>query len=289
MLPLNSFFDELQKVAEQNKAGGLREGLKVLLTGRMPVFHGTSAARGAKILKEGLKPQGASGISQKVTEALTPAMSRGDIPLAQAEKGLAFTTLNPTEAATFAAQQAGMDRFVRGQGLLSNLLGRGTSLPGKLGLGAHKAQEAVASASPVHPFTRPITSFLGALPGGKRVVRADIPRKSLHQAEGIGQELHVTPSMKMTRELLREKHPLLEQLPAVGFMSHVPLRGGVPTQYIRGAKGYQGVSLDEIRRHAGEIMRNPMGVGKDVLRSTFGVAHRPSTLLQQGVGIPQAV
>jgi RNA:NAD 2'-phosphotransferase (TPT1/KptA family) len=46
-----------------NKTAGIREALKVFLTGRVPVYHGTSAfERAPSILREGLKPFARPGI-----------------------------------------------------------------------------------------------------------------------------------------------------------------------------------------------------------------------------------
>jgi len=247
------YYSKLEKAmpGEVSKEAGVLDALRTAFTGRVPLYHGTSLPRASNIRAVGLQPQGAKGIST--------ALNLSDV-----EKGLAFTTRNPTVAKTYATQQVGLDRAAR----LRNFLQR-HQLPG-------------------HDFITPeietaLGRSLGALPGGgKRVVRMNVPRSLVHQHEGVAPELHLGQGAILQRQALRNVHPLLEQVPASNFMFDVPLRGGVPSQYVKGSPTYQGVSAEELRQHFRNVRKDPRGVGKDVLRSLFGVQHRPSTLLRMG-------
>jgi len=243
----------------------------------MPLFHGTSAGRAKRILEEGLRPQGSKGISDVMG-------------LAGPEAGLAFTTLSPSNAANYAMQQVGLERAPVLQRLLGRLgvVAKKTTLPipEKLRSGIQNVTHSIAGMTPSE--TRPLAPVLGSLPGGKRVLRMDVPRTSIREA--VAPELH-QPIMRRLRQTLRSKHPLLEQVAATSFMHDVPVAGGVPAAYVRGSPHYQGVSLQELREHGRQILTNPVEVGRDVLRSTLGVSHRPGTLLKQApaVGVPSAV
>ena len=261
------------------KTAGIRSGLKTLLTGRVPLFHGTTAERAAQIAEKGLLPQGAHGVTQMFPE------------LAAREKNLVFTSLGKGAANTYAWQQAGADRLQGMQGLLdrvnSSVQGTGV-LPGKVRHFADKTRSMLGSKGN-NMARRQVETLLGALPGsGKKVVRADIPRSFLKEHATLGQEL---PWM-IEHNILPPVDPLVRNI-QVGsnFSSHVPVQGGVPAKYIRGSSAYQPVTMGEIKQHVKDAISDPVGVGKDVIRSTLGFAHRPSTLLKNtsmpaGVALP---
>lgn len=268
---LSGFFDELEKDA------GLREGLKTLLTGRVPLYHGTSVGRARKIVKRGLKPQGASGISKRISNALA-------LDLPEAEKGLAFTTRSKDVANRYALQQAGLERVDAAKGMVGKFLDKFSKhAPSSTTNYLNKANKALRTENEISSMVdTALARQLGRLPGKKKLVRMDVPRAKLKSVEGIGQELHKNPNLVLQREALKAKHPKAEQLTALPFIHDVPIKGGVGSEYIRGSKDYKRVSLDELKQHFRNVAQDPKEFGKDVLRSTLGVSHRPGTLLRQG-------
>lgn len=209
-----SFFDEIEKI------GGIRSGLKTLLTGRVPLFHGTTAERAAQIAEKGLIPHGSPGVTQLFPE------------LAAKERNLAFTTLSKGGARMYAGQQAGMDGLKHMHGTLGS------------------------------------------------IVRADVPRDFLKEHATLGQELPwALEWTRKNRVVSRPKRKLQELKKAFLTSFDVPVQGGIPPKYIRGPF-YSPVTINEIKQHIKNTISDPVGVGKDVLRSTLGVAHRPSTLLK---------
>jgi hypothetical protein len=87
------------------KEAGLWSKLKTLATGRVPMYHGTSGGRAAKILREGIQPGQRGGIIDAVAQA-------ADDP--------GFRDIN--EALTFATKDKGMARqYATQQSLLEDL------------------------------------------------------------------------------------------------------------------------------------------------------------------------
>jgi len=112
------------------------------------------------------------------------------------------------------------------------------------------------------------------------VVEARVPWKKLRAREAPGRELHA-PVVKSQREALSQIHPSLEQVPAAAFMTDVPVRGGLPAEYIKGSPSYMRTSVGSLRDHLRSIKDEPKAFGKEVLRAYAGMQHRPSTLLGQ--------
>ena len=134
---------------------------------------------------------------------------------------------------------------------------------------------------------------LGSLPGGKRVLRMDVPRGIVRKMETGNAELRYGP-LDGVRDLIADiPYPqvakALESVTAIPFMRDVPLRGGVPAKYVKKSPHYRGVTRDEVVRHLRSLRTEPREVGKDVLRSLTGVSHRPSTTLKMQPPAPPKV
>jgi hypothetical protein len=247
----------------ETKIAGVRDALRVALTGRVPLRHGTSAGRAAAIRQMGLLPQGANGVSHA-------------LDIAGPEKGLAFLTRDPAAAKSYALQQVGMDRADALHPHLKKLVGH---------FDPELAEDVVGDPGIWNKSKVQIGRLLGSLPGGgKSVVEARIPRGVLNTAEGTVPEFAGNASLQALRELAPKAGraaPVVQTMAASPFMSVVTQKGGVPPQYIKGSPEYQGVGLDELKNHFMSIRQDPRGFGKDVLRALTGVQHRPSTLIQQ--------
>ena len=278
-----AFGDELVKIA------GGRDALRVLLTGRVPVYHGTSASRAKRILQEGIVPNSGGGISDIV---LDPSLNQG----------LSFSTLNPGMAKTYADQQRGLER------------GRSLThfMDSKLWQKAEKkipGLDFIRGFNSVPAAQLQLSRGLGQLPGGKKIVKARIPRRFLAQQEVLNPEADRGPLVKMLRDradsmpenLPKDSVPpflsnhydalnpayqkarptmqaAIKVAPSLNFMTDVVQRGGIHPQNIVGSPSYRGTTIQDLKNHFQDIRQDPKGVGKDVLRSLFEVRHRPRTL-----------
>jgi len=267
----HGFSDELVKIA------GVRDALRVALTGRVPVYHGTSVGKAKKILQEGIAPDIGGGISEHLITA------------SSVNKGLGFSALSPGVAQTYATQQRGLER---GEELINFL--RNKTFPGSSFLGELTGE---LPAMKVHLARR-----LGVFPGGKQVVEARIPRKMLAQQEFLNPEAlsvesdipksltHIMDSSSVSSPLrtlnaaYETAAPTIRSvdktLRGLGFMSDVVQRGGIHPQNIVGSPSYRGTTLQDLKNHFQDVLQDPKGVGKDVLRSLLEIRHRPSTLFE---------
>ena len=251
------FLDELEKIA------GIREAIVTALTGRVPLFHGTSKSVARKAVTKGLLPQGSKGVSSYI-----PGLKK-------LEKGLSFTTRSPKEAKRYAAQQVGLERAEA----LSRMLPSGLKKEIKKALpSAEMAQVAKVRAA----------KGLASLPGGKRVVRASVPRKVLKGVEGNVPEVAGPLLGQMRKGMQIAQYQggakgraarAAEGIAALPFLSVVTAKGGIPAKYIKGPK-FQGVGRKEIIQHLKDVRADPKEFAKDVGRSLFNISHRPSTILR---------
>jgi hypothetical protein len=279
---LSGFVDELEKIA------GLREAARVALTGRVPLYHGTRKALQQGILREGVMPQAAEGVSTM-------------LGLSEPEKGLAFLTRSLPEAKQYAAQAVGVDRFNKLKTLLSPKL---KALAERFGVKVPEEVQASLKDPEAKKYlgglSLKVSRPLSVLPGGKRVVRANVPRAVVKSMEGPVPELIHGPVAQQLEEL----NPILKAVPepygkyvrkipslaqhslAFGFGSTVPIRGGVPAKFIKGSPLYQGVTIPELKQHVRSVVADPKEFVKDVARSLTGFSHTPGTMLakaKQGV------
>ena len=255
-----AYWDELEKIA------GVREALRLLLTGKSSVRHGTTKTIAKKILEEGLQPQGTPGVSKLIA-----------VP---GEAGVAFTTRHPNFAKMYAAQARGIELSEK----LRKLLPKGVKEKiRKRAVSAKMEEQLRAQGSPAKVedmLQLQAGRLLANVPGGKKVVEARIPWKELHGMETPGRELH-SPVMRQQRALLHQAHPDLENVSALPFITDVPVAGGVPARFIKGSPSYQHSTLRSIRQHIREAKKNPKEFGKELIRNYYGISHAPWTLLRQ--------
>jgi len=237
------------------KEAGVREALYTALTGRVPLQHGTSKTISREIARTGIKPQGSRGISDV-------------FDLSEAEKGLAFLTRNPAESKLFAHQAEGLRRVQ----LLRSLLKKRVPT-------VSKEIEGVLQEAP--KVEKGLAMLAGMVPGGKKIVRANIPRQTLKAREGTIPELTENPLIEISRQMHSKVHPQMEQAVALPFKSVVSVKGGVPAKYVKGSPSYQRPTFSEMRANLRSAAKDPKEYGKDVLRSLTGVSHRPSTILKR--------
>ena len=249
----SGFLDELSSI---DKEAGVLDALRTAVTGRVPLYHGTTADIGRRAMTEGLRPQATKGVSDLL------GLSKG-------EKGLSFLTRVPKEAKHYAKQAVGIRRAKKMKALL----------------GKHAPEVVKKLKEKVPEEVRPVVELsgariLGSLPGGgKKILKAQIPRNVLRSSEGGIPEL-AGPRLALQREALSVQHPWMEQLVTGPFLRSTSMKGGVPAKFIKGSPQYQRVSLREIAENLKRARKKPKEYGKDVLRSLTDVSHRPSTMLQ---------
>jgi hypothetical protein len=258
---VEAFWDEIEKIA------GLRDAVRLALTGKVPLRHGTSKAIAKKIRESGLKPQGSKGIS--------------DLMKVPGEAGIAFTTRSPQEAAAYAVQQAGLERGGRLRAAIPESLKKRFR---ETDYYKRRKQTLGFMGSPMSAgdlVQKETAGLLGKLPGGKEVVEARVPWQELRKIEAPGSELHA-PVVSNIRAVLRGVGgPSAEKVMTIPFLKHVPVQGGLPASRIVGSPDYQRTTLQSLREHAAGVRQDPRGFGKELLRTLTDVSHRPSTLLNQ--------
>lgn len=289
------------------KEAGIRDALQVALTGRVPLRHGTSAARAARILETGLQPGASHGVSQAV-DALRDATGHAVGPgLVQLQEGLAFLTRHPAEAQMYGRQQAALERApdvrARAQNALARILQLKERVPATLAP-AHDALEAAHAAGTRALSLVPdlgLTRFIQHTPevaDAARVLEARVPRVQLRSATSAHPEAGQLLTQRLNaldaagdalpepaRTLARAAAPRRAGGP---FMRNMVVRGGLPSSAFVGGAGYRAVpSLHELRTHAADALQHPLEYAKDVGRALTGISHRPANVPMHGV--PAAV
>lgn len=286
------------------KDAGVRDAVRTALTGRVPLRHGTSAGRAAAIRSKGLIPDAATGVSEAVSKEL-----------AEAQRGLAFTTRSPGTAKTYARQQQGLEAFEADPAghsarMRDKAVGRLAFLDKGLGYlpegplrqavvdGLAPARQAIEKAE-LNPLAV-ARALAPRKPAANSIVEMRVPRDYIaaHEAPSVeGRKMFEALGLSGNARKLQELAPNiptelateLGALPAAApFSRDVVLRGGVPSKYIKGAPDYQGVTLDELRKHLTSARENPRGLLKDVARSYSEVSHRPTKILGLDKAVPTA-
>lgn len=281
------------EMATVRKVAGFRDALTTALTGRVPLRHGTSAARATAIRAKGLVPDAAPGVSG--------ALGTG---LDKAQEGLAFTTRAPAVAANYAKQQQGLDAYhANVDTLLPKVREWRQKRLGWLdkGLGFLPKEHRDVAEVALKPVRDQLTGDTGAAVQGARmvlpkkpakdsIVEMRVPRGHVAANEAASVEgraaFDETPVGKMLDLNDLPPGPLgplaveaVAMQNALPFSKDVIMRGGVSTKYIKGSPDYQGVTLDELRQHAASVRQDPREYAKDVMRSYTELSHRPSKIL----------
>lgn len=283
------------------KDAGVRDAMRTLLTGHVPLRHGTSPARAAQIRATGLRPDAMPGVSGAVSSEL-----------ADAQRGLAFATRNPATAKTYARQQQGLDAFDSGGAeLIAKQRGKARKMLDVAEKGLGYLPEGPVRAGALEGLkplrTQVLEGEVNRLAAGRalaprkpakgsivemRVPRDYVAANSAHSVEG--RKMYDTLHSGM-EQAIAQKYPTLDPSivrelaaapAALPFAQDEILRGGVPTKYIKGSPDYQGVTLDGLKQHFAAARQDPRGLAKDVARSFTGVSHRPTNIL--GLNRPAA-
>lgn len=251
----------------EKNAAGFRDAMRVALTGRVPLRHGTSPSRAAGILERGLQPGALPGVSAEI-----PGLD-------DVQKGLAFLTRNKGNANNYASQQAGLEQVPRMREEAAQQL--------------HKFRERVAPLverfAPQHSerLTAALDTVGGMAQGAPalhvarvaklpgQTLEARVPRQLVRAQEAqspeAGKVLETLRSADMPEGTARA-------LAGTPFMGDVIMKGGLDPKYIKGSPAYQGVTLPELRDHAKSVFADPGEYVKDIGRAFTGVSHRPGAI-----------
>lgn len=203
------------------------------LTGMERVYHGTSGARAQEILQKGLKPNIKGGIAEKFPAA--PGKS-----LADANKGLVFTTKDKHVAKGYAKQQVALDAIENVHGKLKEF-----SDYRKI-YGKGKVTGAIAGVLEEMPILKAMVAQRYAripfAPGGK-VLKMDLPKdvlkKSVPNPEvdinkkhmgALMESLPVNKKGLLGRYLNRRMNKAVE----APFKHDVVIKGKIKPDFIKG-------------------------------------------------------
>ena len=266
------------------KEAGLRDALRVALTGRVPLRHGTSASRAGSILEKGLQPGAASGISGALDDMQrrTGMLQEGTPGLEDLQQGLTFATRDKATAKRYGGQQQALEdvpqireQMQSGigklQGLADKYLPNNRGAKDLLGQAARFGEQAPAGqlAQLMAPHTK------------GQILDLDVPRSFIR-----GQETHSPEATRMVGGIQQTWKALGKDLPAgiaenaagLPFMRDAVIKGAVPPQYIKGSPHYQGVGMQELKEHASNVVKDPREYMKDIGRALTGISHRPTKI-----------
>lgn len=285
------------------KEAGIRDALQVALTGRVPLRHGTSAARAARILETGLQPGASHGVSQAV-DALRDATGHAVGPgLGQLQEGLAFLTRHPAEAQMYGRQQSALEKAPAVRASAQNALDRLLQLRERVPAALAPARDALGAAHETGTRALASVSDLGLarlqantpeVVNATHVLEARVPRVQLRsitsahpeagqlltqRLDGVAAAGDAIPEER--KALARAIAPTAAGAP---FMRNVVVRGGLPSSAFVGGTGYRAVpSLSELRTHATDALQHPLEYAKDVGRALTSISHRPANVPMHGV------
>lgn len=218
------------------------------VTGRLGLYHGTSAERAEQIRQTGLRPGAAQGILD-ITEE-TNNIPRGNMGAGK----LVFTTMNPHDAMTYAVQQEYLQgRDLKGDAARKFMTGDD---------GARVQMENRTNRIP------------GAL---ARVHSPNVLKLSVPENHGI--PLVENPEFaQVKKDPMWRLTPWKEKFVREGLRDHRVFQGEVPTEYIKGSANYKGLTMGELVQH---VRNNPgrfaKGAGKVLLGTTAAVGAAPAT------------
>ena len=208
------------------------------LTGRLGLYHGTSADRADQIRKTGLRPGVNPGVTDLAEIAQGSKLGAGK---------LAFTTRSPDDARSYAIQQEYLlKKNPQGEDIRKFITGED---PGRRAFAIK------------HGLTPRVFS---------RFYNPTTLKISIPESHGIP-TVENPEIANVKRGIFYKLNPAMESFVRDAEKNHVVFDGEVPTRYIKGSADYQGLTRKEFLDH---IKANPQrfakGIGK-VLAGT-GVA-----------------
>lgn len=175
--------------------------LKGAMTGKEYLYHGTSKRRYDKILREGIKPNKKSSVTNLVNPDLV-----------QKNKGIVFTSRDPGDARSYAKQQAALETLTKIKSLYRKHKGK---LPVSLRSRIDRADPALKDVLSIH-----IARGLAPYHRGK-VVRAAIPKGEVAKRKVMNPENQSLGAQIYGKQFTD------------AFKHDVPLRGTVNKRYLK--------------------------------------------------------
>jgi len=237
-------------------AYGLNKGVSIAanafdsgdLTGRLGLYHGTSADRAAQIRKEGLKP----GVSKGITDMVENVQGVGG---KLGAGRLAFTTMDPSDARNYSIQQ----EYLKTHGISSKedaakFLGGADGARAKLG------------------FRSLLTPEIVARYGSPNVVKLSVPEHVVNKARVDNPEF-----AEIKKNPFWRINPQMVAFVEHGEKNHRVFNGGVGAEYVKGSDKYQKLTAKEVLDH---VKANPgrfaKGVGKALAGTGIALGSAPA-------------
>jgi uncharacterized protein YycO len=244
---VNAFFDELEKIAiatatpqepSQDKligaaavGGGALAAAKAkpLVTGRTRLYHGTSAEQAAQIRKTGLRSAAQVGV-RGVTDVLPPEIR-------DPSRELAFTTPSKGTARTYQTQAERLKNVFKGK----------------------PNPEAIQSSMMAMKMDPTVYMDIMNPLNNKGIVTMDVPMWRKDVASRVVDNPEARGGLdnfrKATRQGFDFRPELVKDMESKAMYDSLTkdtkvFKGGVDTEFIRGAKNFKGVSLREIGQYA---------------------------------------
>lgn len=225
------------KVAESEEVGRLVDAAtigaggaalvhsKPLITGRTRLYHGTTPVRASKIKQEGLVPAG--GKLKGVTEVLPPDI-RGEA------KSLVYLTKSKPGARYYAAQAQHLAPAIAVKTTRPNIIS--------------EVQRYQTSPEALKAVMNPF--------GNKGVVTADVPLWKKDILSKLRKNPEARGSFEAFRKAFRKALGPALFTPEAQIRADynslnkaIALKGGLPSEYIKGGKDYRGVGSREIKEY----------------------------------------
>lgn len=214
------------------------------LTGRLGLYHGTSADRADLIRQTGLRPGVNSGVTDLAESAQGSKLGAGR---------LAFTTRSPDDARSYAIQQDYLlKRNPQGEDIRKFMTGED---PGRRVFATKHALTPRAFSRFYNPTTLKI---------------------SIPESHGI--PIVENPEVaNVKRNIFYKINPAMESFVRDAEKNHVVFDGEVPPKYIKGSVDYQGLTRKEFLEH---VKANPQrfakGIGKVLAGTGLAVGTGPA-------------
>jgi len=234
---------------DEEKTATIASKLKTLITGRSPLYHGTSPERAKQIVEEGLRPDLTGGITEVVGEHLQDL-----------NKGLTFFErtgargAGKASAMNYAGQQRALDEGGQmAKGVAEKLDWIANKLPGGAGKPLREVAGTAREAADDPAMLRQLAGIYRMAPGTKKgLVRADVPvwkREVVENPEiaGIKEKMEdlLLPLAGKAREALGPRigpkaEPVVEGMlkglagksAKQPFAKNVVLKGGIDPKYM---------------------------------------------------------
>lgn len=258
------------------KESGIRELFRYISTGRSSAMHGTSSELAQIIKQQGLVPRASKGIVDSLIQ-------RGQDPTQG--QNLAFLTRSRASAKAYAAQQAYLQHIIN-SGLAERATPKFLEVIQRL-QGTPETARKQGLLTALTQLAQSARTNLGPLmPELKSGVRAiqEAPKKGVLDIRYPASTIKTVknPELNVVRERAEAiGHPLASRIlkthgyasfiNTMGVPAQFPGKVAVPSKYIKGGKGYQFTTPEELVTHARNVWNHPKETALEAFRNLSGL------------------